>query len=88
MVREGITARLVCDGVMSMIFLYLVEFFVTLLVFLFFLFQIIIPIWNGTMLFPSFRYKARELERQMREARSDLELSEQEKKLKELKERN
>lgn len=68
-----------------MIFLEIVELFLVLLVFCFFLFQILIPLWNATLLFPSFRSKSRELERQLREARSELELSQDQKKLQKLK---
>ena len=68
-----------------MIFLELAELFVVLLIFVFFLFQVIIPIWNGTLLFPSFRSKTRQLDGQLRQARSDLELSQEKKKLEELK---
>lgn len=68
-----------------MVFLYVAEMLVVVLVFAFFLFQVFIPIWNGTLMFPSFRSKARELERQLRQARSDKELSQEEKKLQELK---
>lgn len=68
-----------------MVFLYVAEMLVVVLVFVFFLFQVIIPMWNGTVMFPSFRSKTRELERQLREARSALELSQEEKKLQDLK---
>lgn len=68
-----------------MVFLELAELLIVGLVFIFFLFQVIIPLWDGTLLFPSFRSKARRLESQLRQARSELELSEQEQKLQELK---
>lgn len=68
-----------------MIFLEIAQVLIVLLVFVFFLFQVIIPIWNETLLFPSFRSKARQLESQLRQARSDLELLQEKKKLKELK---
>lgn len=68
-----------------MVFLYVVELLVVSLVFVVFLFQVIMPMWNGTQLFPSFRSKTRELERQLRQARSELELSQDQKKLQELK---
>ena len=68
-----------------MVFLELLELLVVSLVFVFFLFQVIMPMWNGTVLFPSFRFRARRIERQLRQARSALELSQEEKKLQELK---
>lgn len=68
-----------------MIFLEIAELFVVLLIFIFALFQVIIPIWNGTVLFPSFRSKSRQLESQLRQARSDLELLQEQKNLDELK---
>lgn len=68
-----------------MVFFELLESFAVCLLFVFFVFQVIIPIWTGTVLFLFFRSKARSLDKQMREVRSDLELSEEEKKLRELK---
>lgn len=68
-------------------FLILVEFALVLLIFVFFLMQIIIPLWNGTLLFPTFRGKARKLEHEMRQVKSDLELTQQERDLNEQKKR-
>jgi cell division protein FtsB len=65
--------------------LYLLEMALVLLIFVFFLIQIIIPIWNGTQLFPTFRGKARQIEQEMRQVNSEIELTEQERILSEQK---
>jgi 1,4-dihydroxy-2-naphthoate octaprenyltransferase len=70
-------------------FLTLLEVAVVSLISVFFFFQIFMPIWNGTVLLPTFRKKARELEKEMRKVKFDVELEETRKQLKELqKERN
>ena len=66
-------------------FLILVEFVLVLLIFVFFLIQIIIPIWNGTLLFPTFRGKTRQVDQELRQVQSDLELTQQERDLQEKK---
>ena len=65
--------------------LHFLEAVVGVLIFVFFLFQIIIPIWKGTLLFPTFRSKARHLEHELRQARSEQEFAMEKKKLDELK---
>lgn len=67
-------------------FLGLLEVAVVSLISIFFFFQIFLPIWNGSILFPTFRKKARELEKEFKKVRSDVELEEARKKLKELQE--
>jgi hypothetical protein len=70
-----------------MVFLDLLEITLALLIFVFFLFQVVIPIWSNTVLFPTFRTKARELEKEIRKARFNVELEETRKQLKELQEK-
>lgn len=68
-----------------MVFFQLLEWIAVLLVFTFFLFQIIIPIWKGTLLFPICRIRARNVDKQLRQAKSDLELSKEEELLENMK---
>jgi predicted Holliday junction resolvase-like endonuclease len=64
-----------------MFFFDVLEILLVVLVFVVILFQVILPIWQGTVLFPSFRTRARDLERQLRQARLDIETLEEEKQL-------
>ena len=68
-----------------MVFFEVLQFGLAFVVFVFVLFQVVIPIWNGTLLFPSFRAKVRLLDKQLREARNDAEIAEAEEKLRILK---
>ena len=69
-----------------MVFIELLEAILIFLVFTFFVFQIIVPMWNGTVLFPNFRFKARKLERQLRQARLDVELAQDQNTLRKIEE--
>ena len=67
-----------------MVFFEIIEILVLCLIFVVFLFQIIIPIWKGTVWFPFFRHEEIDLDSKLREARSELELLEEQKELEEL----
>jgi hypothetical protein len=61
-----------------------IEIFEIVLVFilgLFFLTQIIVPTWKGSMWFPSFRSEVRWLEKRLRHARLHNEIAEEKKRL-------
>ena len=67
-----------------MFFFDVLEIVVAMLVALFVLFQIVIPIWNGTALFPAFRAKAWKIERQIAETKLNIELAKEQEKLHQL----
>src|SRR5438105_4853732 len=57
-----------------MVFIELFEVVSAVLLFTFLAFQLLIPLWKGTWLFPIFRPKVRKLQREIREATADYEL--------------
>jgi len=65
----------------TMVFFELLEFAFAILLFTLIVFQVIIPLWNGTVLFPSFRFRSRQLDKQLRQARYEHELSLEEREL-------
>lgn len=68
-----------------MVFLALLEIFAVSFSMIFFTFQILIPLWNGTELFPTFRRKNRVLDQELRNVKTDLESIEEKEKIEELK---
>lgn len=50
----------------------LTEIVVSVLVFAFFVTQVVVPIWKGTILMPFFRRTAKDLERNLAEAKEEL----------------
>jgi hypothetical protein len=67
-----------------MVFLEITEIILSIVLFVTFITQIIIPIWNNTVLFPAFRSKRKELERQLAEAKEQIAMVEEEKHLRQL----
>jgi predicted phage tail protein len=65
-------------------FLEIAEIILSALVFFTFITQIIVPIWRNTVLFPAFRTKRKELERQLAEAKEQIAMAEEEKRLRKL----
>lgn len=55
-----------------MVLIELVEIVVVVLLFAFVLTQLVIPIWRGTALFPSFRWKAHAASKMVAEAREEV----------------
>lgn len=51
------------------------EFVVVILLFALVLTQLVVPIWRGTVLFPSFRWKAHTASKMVVEAREDVDLA-------------
>lgn len=67
-----------------MVFLEITEIIVAVLLFATFVTQIIIPIWTNTVLFPAFRSKRKDLERQLAEAKEKIAMAEEEIRLRKL----
>jgi hypothetical protein len=67
-----------------MVFLEIAEIILAVLLFATFITQIIIPIWTNTVIFPAFRKKRKELERQLAEAKEKIAMAEEELQLRKL----
>ena len=68
-----------------MVFLELAELILSILVFVLFVTQVIIPIWKGENLFPLFRKKLAKVQKEMAQVKEDIELELKKNKVEELK---